>query len=321
MIAGLRNAGAISWAKRKRPRVFAYNDPAITRNPWNPDDTPGGSSSGSGAAAVWRTGCARPLWALRRGVRFSGRPPTTECVGFKATYGAVSNEGVLPNSWSMDQWASIAGRRPTPRSSGPASARRAPAVRPDAGAAPPIPRPDCRRPAASSLRTGFFEAETASGCPGKPGFRPRTFPPGRREIVEIKFPPSFAFAGPCWNSSSRPETLRLSQAPFRSLQGRLSTEAQGPFGEGESIPGYQYVGTPPLWILFQRDVREDGSWPWSAVMMPTASTTAPQGYSFTDGTSIFNQPWSVAGFPAMSLPTGMMLPTVSPSDADGGAAL
>ena len=41
-----------------------------------------------------------------------------------------------------------------------------------------------------------------------------------------------------------------------------------------------------------------------AVIMPIASTTAPRGLSST-GSSIFNQPWSVAGFPAMSLPTGL----------------
>ena len=41
-----------------------------------------------------------------------------------------------------------------------------------------------------------------------------------------------------------------------------------------------------------------------AVIMPVASTTAPRGLS-TTGSSVFNQPWSVSGFPAMSLPTGL----------------
>ena len=41
-----------------------------------------------------------------------------------------------------------------------------------------------------------------------------------------------------------------------------------------------------------------------AVIMPIASTTAPRGLTST-GSSIFNQPWSVSGFPAMSLPTGL----------------
>jgi Asp-tRNA(Asn)/Glu-tRNA(Gln) amidotransferase A subunit family amidase len=41
-----------------------------------------------------------------------------------------------------------------------------------------------------------------------------------------------------------------------------------------------------------------------AVIMPVASTTAPRGLAST-GSSIFNQPWSVSGFPAMSIPTGL----------------
>ena len=46
----------------------------------------------------------------------------------------------------------------------------------------------------------------------------------------------------------------------------------------------------------------------AAVIMPIASTTAPRGLSST-GSSIFNRPWTVSGFPAMSIPTGL--------DADG----
>jgi amidase len=41
-----------------------------------------------------------------------------------------------------------------------------------------------------------------------------------------------------------------------------------------------------------------------AVLMPIASTTAPRGLAST-GSSYFNRPWTVSGFPAMSLPTGL----------------
>ena len=79
---------------------FANNDPTITRNPWNPEHTPGGSSSGSGAAVADRM-CPAALGtqtggSLLRPAAYNG------IVGFKATYGEVSNEGVLPNSWSID---------------------------------------------------------------------------------------------------------------------------------------------------------------------------------------------------------------------------
>lgn len=41
-----------------------------------------------------------------------------------------------------------------------------------------------------------------------------------------------------------------------------------------------------------------------AIFMPIALTTEPRGLS-TTGSSIFNRPWTVSGFPAMSLPTGL----------------
>ena len=99
VIARLRHAGAIFLGKTETT-PFANNDPAITRNPWNPEHTPGGSSSGSGAAVADR------MCLLALGTQTGGsllRPAAYNgIVGFKATYGAVSNEGVLPNSWSLD---------------------------------------------------------------------------------------------------------------------------------------------------------------------------------------------------------------------------
>ncbi|MDE0779398.1 MAG: amidase [Alphaproteobacteria bacterium] len=49
IVASLRNAGAIVLGKTHTTE-FAYYDPSPARNPHNTDHTPGGSSSGSGAA-------------------------------------------------------------------------------------------------------------------------------------------------------------------------------------------------------------------------------------------------------------------------------
>ena len=49
----LEDAGAVVLGKTECTE-FAANDPAPTRNPWNLDHTPGGSSSGS--AAAFRSG-------------------------------------------------------------------------------------------------------------------------------------------------------------------------------------------------------------------------------------------------------------------------
>ncbi|KPK91490.1 MAG: hypothetical protein AMJ94_07255, partial [Deltaproteobacteria bacterium SM23_61] len=50
-VARLKQAGAIVLGKTATTE-FAHADPAPTRNPWNQDHTPGGSSSGSAAGVA-----------------------------------------------------------------------------------------------------------------------------------------------------------------------------------------------------------------------------------------------------------------------------
>ena len=95
----LRAAGAIILGKTETTPL-ANNDPAITRNPWNPEHTPGGSSSGSGAAVADRM-CLAAIGtqtggSLLRPAAYNG------IVGFKPTYGYISSAGVMANSWSLD---------------------------------------------------------------------------------------------------------------------------------------------------------------------------------------------------------------------------
>jgi aspartyl-tRNA(Asn)/glutamyl-tRNA(Gln) amidotransferase subunit A len=98
-VARLRGAGAIVLGKTATTE-FAYRDPAPTRNPWNPEHTPGGSSAGSAAAVAARM---VPL-ALGSQTVGSVLRPAAYCgvVGFKATHGLVPVDGVVPLAWSLD---------------------------------------------------------------------------------------------------------------------------------------------------------------------------------------------------------------------------
>jgi aspartyl-tRNA(Asn)/glutamyl-tRNA(Gln) amidotransferase subunit A len=100
VVTRLREAGAILLCKTNT-HEFAYGviSPP-TRNPWNTNHVPGGSSGGS-AAAVASGEC---LGALGTDTGGSIRIPAAACgvTGLKPTFGLLSRAGIIPLSWSLD---------------------------------------------------------------------------------------------------------------------------------------------------------------------------------------------------------------------------
>lgn len=101
----LKKAGAILLGKLNLVE-FAYGgNPTVTHfgtvhNPWALDRSPGGSSSGPGAAVAADL-CFGSLGTDTAG---SIRMPASNCgvVGLKPTYGRASLRGVIPLSWTLD---------------------------------------------------------------------------------------------------------------------------------------------------------------------------------------------------------------------------
>ena len=104
VIARARDAGAILIGKLNMTQFAAGGgDPypfGEAHNPWNPERTPGLSSSGSGIAI------AASLAAITLGEDTGGsiRMPASVngIVGLRPTWGRVSRYGMLPFCWSMD---------------------------------------------------------------------------------------------------------------------------------------------------------------------------------------------------------------------------
>ena len=98
-VTRLENAGALILGKTVTTE-FAYFTPGPTRNPYNPEHTPGGSSSGS-AAAVGAGLCPLALGTQTIG---SIIRPAAFCgvVGMKPTYDRISRNGVIPLCPSLD---------------------------------------------------------------------------------------------------------------------------------------------------------------------------------------------------------------------------
>ena len=99
VVETLRGRGAFVLSKTVTT-TFAYFDPGPTGNPWNPDHTPGGSSSGSAAAVA----CGMIRLGLGSQTVASVNRPASYCgvVGLKPSYGRIPIEGVFPFAPSFD---------------------------------------------------------------------------------------------------------------------------------------------------------------------------------------------------------------------------
>lgn len=100
LVEHLREAGAVIMGKTVTTEL-AFVHANETRNPHNPDYSPGGSSSGSAAAVA---ACHVPL-AIGTQTNGSVIRPASFCgtFGFKPTRGVISRDGLLQTSVSLDQ--------------------------------------------------------------------------------------------------------------------------------------------------------------------------------------------------------------------------
>ena len=105
IVEALAGAGGFVFGKTVTTEV-AFMHPGKTRNPWNADHTPGGSSSGSAAAVA----AGFVPGAIGTQTNGSVIRPAAYCgvVGFKPTFGLLPWRGALQFSETLDQLGTFA---------------------------------------------------------------------------------------------------------------------------------------------------------------------------------------------------------------------
>lgn len=297
----LREAGAVILGKTETT-AFANNDPAATFNPWNTEHTPGGSSSGSGAAVADRM-CMAALGTQTGGSVL--RPAAYNgVVGVKPTYASISTEGVIPVSWTLDHVGSLA--RNVQDSKILFSVLR-----------DPHPDPFARAPVGSHhhdeqdrrarLRLGYFRkfaaAKAAVTVIEHLDAVLKTFEATGMEIIELDFSEGFEKAANTHRTIMDAELAAYHRTLFNSKGDQYPPNIKARIEKGMTIPGVQYIEAVHQRIAFQSAFGEALSGVDAAVL-PAAPTTAPKGLAST-GSPVFCVPWSISGFPAITIPSGL----------------
>jgi len=301
-VARLKEAGAIILGKTHTTE-FAYFDPAPTRNPWNTDHTPGGSSSGSGASVAAGMCLAalgsQTLGSVLRPAAYNG------VVGFKPHYGRVSTYGVVPLAWTLDHVGILARTVEDTALIFHAIAGYDPMDCHSLGSV----IPDClsnlenqKAPRLGLVRQYFFDNADREMCSHTDDIVKHLRQAGA-EVHEIEFPCDFSEILDNGRTIMAVEAATYHQAMFINHRDQYRTEISKLIEQGLSTSAIEYAKVLET-RLQQYATVEPLLHQVDALLIPGAVSAAPHGLAST-GSPVMQGAWTIMGVPAISLPTGL----------------
>jgi Asp-tRNA(Asn)/Glu-tRNA(Gln) amidotransferase A subunit family amidase len=320
VVARLRAAGAVIMGKTVTTE-FATRTPGKTRNPHNPEHTPGGSSSGSAAAV------AASMVPLALGSQTGGSTirPASYCgvYGFKPTHGLISRHGMFRLSRTLDHVGLFARSVEDIALLGGELAgydERDPDTRPRArlplvevaAEEPPLD------PMFGFLKTPLWERTDADT---KAAFAELVQALGDR-VEEVELLPS-ALEAWDWHRTISDAEVALNLLPeWERGRDGLSPSLRGRIERGRDVRALDYQLARSRVDPIHESFLELFQQRYDAILTPAAFGTAPAGLAST-GDPAFCALWTLCGMPAISvplmqgangLPLGVQL--VGPRDGD-----
>jgi Asp-tRNA(Asn)/Glu-tRNA(Gln) amidotransferase A subunit family amidase len=297
--AMLRAAGAVIMGKTVTTE-FAYFSPGKTRNPHNPEHTPGGSSSGSAAAV------AANMVPLALGSQTNGSTirPAAYCgvIGFKPTHGLISRRGALALSRTLDHVGlfansvddiallaeQIVGYDENDPDTRPRARVRFAEI---AAEEPPL------APMFALVKTPMWESADNDT---KEGFAELAAHLDQRvEEVEL-FPSAIEAWGLHQTIMSAEMALNL-EGEYNGASQQLSDKLRKQIEQGRQVTAFDYQRALARIAPIHETFLELFQQRYDAILTPAASGPAPKGLAAT-GDPSFCTLWTLCGMPAISLP-------------------
>ncbi len=295
VVQRLREAGAVFIGKTVTTQYASF-DPPVTRNPWNLERTPGGTSSGCAAAVA----CGMCLGALGSQTGGSITRPASYCgvAGMKPSFGRVSVEGVVPLAPSMDHVGPIAR---CVRDLAILFQTIAVGWRNDKRLAPCFRSP-LSRPTLSWLG-GLFTSRST------PIMRERfdevieMFRKAGTAINEVPLPAEFGPILERHRTVMAVEAAAYHEPRLRRHREDYSPRIRSLLEEGLATPAPEFIRVKEHQHQLSLEMRFTFVGRDTVMLCP--ATTGPAPAADTTGDPAFNSPWSYTGLPAVNIPIGL----------------
>ena len=322
-VAKIKEAGGIILGKAVTTE-FATSDPSPTFNPWNPEHTPGGSSSGSSVAVATKTvGAAlgsQTGGSTCRPAAYNG------IVGLKATYGRISRYGVVPVSWSLDHVGILA--RTVEDAALMLQVISGEDENDPGSASEPVPdflkqMSDHNRAPRIGIVSDYYAEKSTPEVWSNTQDAIKQLKDAGAEVAELNLPDSFNTA------HSAHWIARIAEcAAFHEQFHADRAEDYGPrirsgMEMGMLVPATKYLQAQRLRRQFRQDMVQLVQ-QVDVVLTPTMPSPAPKDRN-TTGDASFQVPWTTSGLPTVTIPSGLSdngmplacLLYTSPSPRDG----
>jgi Asp-tRNA(Asn)/Glu-tRNA(Gln) amidotransferase A subunit family amidase len=299
VVAKLRAAGAVILGKTVTTEC-AYFCPGKTRNPHNPDHTPGGSSSGSAAAV----GASMVPLALGSQTAGSTIRPASFCgiYGFKPSHGLIPRTGILQLSRTLDHvglfsrsledLALLAETLAGYEEGDPDTRPRAHVpFRALAAEAPPL------EPMFAFIKTPHWPRADADA---KEAFGELVEALGDR-VEEVELVPSAEEAWDAQRLIMEAEMAANLERLWNAGRERLSPQLRALMERGRELKAVDYQRTLRRIRTMVEGFDELFMERYDAILTLPALGTAPKGLGAT-GDPAFCVPWTLLGMPAVTLP-------------------